>query len=640
MKMNLKFNKLKPDDPRGRNAVMDNFRDEKLHDTEIFIREFLQNVLDNRINGDSHARVKINFHKIDNDNNKKFIDDIFNPAIPYICASEGTNNIADDLSSEALVLEEYGTEGITGVTDNSDDDKKWATFWHFQAQSNKSGNLNGRAGQGKISYHMMSKFWTVFGLTNTIDEPEKLYLMGKCILPKTFMLEGDTYKSQAFISDSKEVKNGNQPIPFENSEIDDFCSAFSISRELGHSGTTWVIPYPKQKLDEERLITAVIKGYYYSILKKKLSVEIGQEIIDNESILALSKKYLTETETQFYAFIKQIADESAYLEKTRVRLVSKWFKSITTSLTEESFPDKDQAKQLKDNFNAGEIVAVKLPVTLYRNNSYKVDTFYTVYLKSDDSIEKTNEAFIRTDLVISGEEKLSGKPGNVLGLIVADDPEIASFLADSEIANHTKFSAKMEDVNNNYVRVEPTLKKIRYGEALIYEYLSQVKAEKSKDLLKKIFSIASEAKGKNKERNIEEKKKEEEEEKIIEEPEIDEDIPTNSKFFKIIDTTDGFEINPGSLQFPKEELPARLKIETGYESIELGSPFSNHHPFDYNFLDPDSSISKELDNMSIVKNTMTSNELQLDVEDVSFSAIFSGFNPDSRLRVRITSYQG
>ena len=215
--MKIEFNLNPPTGVRGENPVMSNFRAEGFTELEIFIRECLQNVLDNRINDNSEAIVKINIHQIHDESSKEFIDNIFKPALPYISASQN-NQLVEIDKYEALILEEFETRGITGTTNDSDGDGNWAKFWHAQAKSNKSGGLNGRAGQGKISYNMMSSVWTIFGLTNTNKNSSKKYLMGKCILPETFSLEGVPYQSQAFISEKEELEHGSQPIPFEDDE--------------------------------------------------------------------------------------------------------------------------------------------------------------------------------------------------------------------------------------------------------------------------------------------------------------------------------------------------------------------------------------------------------------------------------------
>ena len=75
--MKIEFNLNPPTGVRGENAVMSNFRAEGFTELEIFIRECLQNVLDNRIDDASEAIVKINIQQIHDESSKEFIDNIF-----------------------------------------------------------------------------------------------------------------------------------------------------------------------------------------------------------------------------------------------------------------------------------------------------------------------------------------------------------------------------------------------------------------------------------------------------------------------------------------------------------------------------------------------------------------------------------
>ena len=134
--MNLSFAPLPNDDPRGDNAVMANFRDENLSLTDIFIREFLQNVLDNRVELEDGkhqiANIVINICEIENSSNKQFINHIFDHStLSSINSLEDIN--FEPGSLRALIIEENNTKGITGRRDSSDDQGNWAKFWHAQS---------------------------------------------------------------------------------------------------------------------------------------------------------------------------------------------------------------------------------------------------------------------------------------------------------------------------------------------------------------------------------------------------------------------------------------------------------------------------------------------------------------------------
>ena len=81
--MKIQFRKLLREDKYGNNTVMANFQTEKAKNfPKIFIREFLQNVLDNRIKSDDGdyktAKVKINIKIIKEQSGRDFLDSVFN----------------------------------------------------------------------------------------------------------------------------------------------------------------------------------------------------------------------------------------------------------------------------------------------------------------------------------------------------------------------------------------------------------------------------------------------------------------------------------------------------------------------------------------------------------------------------------
>jgi len=636
--MKLSLRKMQPEDTRGGNSVVDNFRAETLSLLEIFIREFLQNSLDNRIElaaGELQAaNIKIKIVKIDDDLKQNFIDSIFDEdALGFIKSGSSSYPSMDGETYSALVIEENDTQGITGVKNKSGDYGKWAKFWHHQSSSNKTGNKNGRAGQGKISYHMISNVWSVFALSNTIEDPKKLFLMGKCILPSNPIINEIDYHANAFISHYEEISGvGRQPIPYEDiNPIDSFCDAFSIKRSQEQTGTTWVFPFPRNNPQEDQIRKAIIKGYFYSILKQKLTVEVGDITLNHNSILDLASNYVDESDKNFYSFIKNCFDE----EYDRVRLHSNWAGQI--QLSDEVFNDKSD--HIKTTFNSGKIVSFRLPIIINSKKEGRLTSHFDVYLQKHDNIVETREAFIRTDLIITDEKTLSYEPGSFYGLVVADDPAIANFLANTEIANHTKFNKAMAAAEENYTHIEETLRNIRMGAARIYRLLSKRQSQKIEDLLSELLSIkgSKEKRKKKKKKEPEIDQENDQQDKDTQEDDIDEDIESHSKRIDIRDNIGSIVIKPGVKKYSIDELPVTLRVQAGYESIDGGNPFKKHHHFDFDFTNSE-SISIETNHMTIINSQITPNEIYLTIDNVNFELNLTGFSEVERLRIRGTIY--
>lgn len=629
--MNLKFSKLPFEDPRGDNAVMANFRDESLSLLEIFIREFLQNALDNRVELDEGeyqaANIKISIHQIEEDSSKQFISNIFNSALPFINSLESESFEIE--STTALVLEENNTQGITGLISSSDDDGNWAKFWHSQSSSDKRGNKNGRAGQGKISYHMISSVYTVFALSSPATPPDRLYLMGKCILPSNPTVDTESYKSHAFISNFDEIEQGNlQPMPFEDSEtIKSFSDAFSITRNPGDYGTSWVIPFPKGRPKEKEIIKATIKGYFYSILMNKLSIQIGNELINSETILELSEKYISKSESEFYSFIQNTSDSDVIYRSEK--LSQRWLDK--TNLPEDIL-SPEKTDKLKSDYNSGEIVCIKLPIVIDSKKYGKLTSYFSVYLQSRPSLEESRAAFVRTDLIISKESDfLLRQHGNFFGLVVADHESIANFLAHCEEPNHTKFNYVMKAAEVNYNSIKKTLTNIRMGASRVYSFLEGVNSGMHVDALIDVLSVMGFKKPPTPTPDTDT-------DTDTADPDVIPEIYSDNKYFRIEDDGESVKIRPGVEKFNQNDLPVGLALEAGYESPNGDDPYKHHHHFDFDFTNP-KSIFINQNGMTNIESLAKPNQLKLHIDSVDFLLELSGFSLVERLRIRATPFE-
>jgi len=621
--MDINFRKLLREDKHGNNTVMANFLTERNDNfPQIFIREFLQNVLDNRIKSsdDVSAIVKIKLLNISKQSEKDYLDEIFNEkAMRYIKLADENNTRDQSSDYKALILEEHNTSGITGRKDMSHDQGNWAKFWHHQDDGNKQGSKNGRAGQGKITYNMMSDVWTVFGLTNETGNPGKNYLMGQCILPK-FISDGDkAFKYHAFISDYKDFDGDLQPTPFEDDKnVKDFCNTFSLSRKKDEFGTSWVIPFPKYEPSDKDLIIAIIKGYFYSIIKERLTVYVGDIKIDSTSISELAEKYTEELDSNYFNFVREALDASTEYERIRIYDTS-WTKN--TVLDKNFIENETKANKFKESFNSGEIASIRMPIKIHPKTGKKIDSYVDVYLQSTEDIDKSAQAFIRSDLVIASEQKKLTSFRKLYCLTIAEDEGIADFLACSEEPNHLEFNGSRELVNLRYKNIRGTLKPIRNAASRVYSYLTDRDEGRSEDLLLGLLSIKKKTGIKKK------KRKKTEKTKVV--------VPASQpKHFKISGGSNPL-ISKGEKPF--ESFPIRLTIEAGYEQIR-GNPFKDHHPFDFNFMDKN-SISFDLKNMVMIDDNTRPNKAEFEILEADFSAKLSGFDKKRRLRIKGKSYE-
>lgn len=156
---------------QGRSTVEDNFAPEKRTPLAIFVREATQNPLDAR-RDDHQDPVEVKFKVLRaGEFDEDVLHELIDPAFVSRLSSAGAQRHAFQTSSEpsVLVVEDFGTIGLEGVTNDPDKDgarQNWNAFWFREGEGAKAvAGSNGRAGQGKITYYRTSKVRAVFGYT-------------------------------------------------------------------------------------------------------------------------------------------------------------------------------------------------------------------------------------------------------------------------------------------------------------------------------------------------------------------------------------------------------------------------------------------------------------------------------------------
>lgn len=144
---------------------------------EAVVREFVQNALDARKN-QAPIKVKISLRNTERDSISSFLDDTLRKHL------EACGYLKDwdcDESIPCLILEDFGTTGLDGQIDPDASRGNFYNFWWREGISEKKGQRGGRWGLGKITFHLVSKIRTFWGLTARNNE-EKLLLMGKALI--------------------------------------------------------------------------------------------------------------------------------------------------------------------------------------------------------------------------------------------------------------------------------------------------------------------------------------------------------------------------------------------------------------------------------------------------------------------------
>jgi len=156
----------------------DQFNSDELDAAEAVSRESHQNTLD-ASDGSGPVRTRISVHDADVSDGDYF-DDLFSPLAAHLEASGSRFRPASFRRPRFLVVEDFGTTGLTGAWDKKDKGN-FSDFWRRFGGSHKSGSKGGSWGLGKLAYPATSIARTFFGVTIRKGDPQAL-LMGQTVL--------------------------------------------------------------------------------------------------------------------------------------------------------------------------------------------------------------------------------------------------------------------------------------------------------------------------------------------------------------------------------------------------------------------------------------------------------------------------
>lgn len=619
------FKRLEPDYPDDAALAMKNFRRESTELPELFVRELIQNVMDARIGVDGPAKVIIRIIEPANGLNTEAFIGILSPLEAHLDAA-GHKGLRDYTKPTALIVEEFGTKGLTGKVDNSraqGETERWANFWHGEGKRSKQGKSLGRAGQGKITYHMASAAQALLAYSVREGAPPSGVVFGKCIVQKSHLIGVDYYMRHGYWRREDPSKK-LQPLPADDGAfIANFRKHFNLERDNSDLGTSWVIPFPVTSFTKDALVVAILKGFHFSFLRGALEAEICGQKIDKSNVDALISQYIPASVLS-PAFVGFLQDVINIDENAIVAAKLDWKFSAGDVLDASAFAEDDLEK-LKTTFEAGKVVAVRFPLKLSRLDGNKVDTSFKVYVSRPEDLARTEEIYIRSDLVITDEKWLKDVPGRALGAVVADDDPISEFLGYAEEASHLKWTAAEDDLLARYERTsaKEALSRVRRALPRLCRLLAGHAGGVDEDALSHILSVPDPKNGTKKTLRAGSKHKGAKDggHGPKEKPK------PNPKPFSFSDVAGGMRIKSGDLELvPGQEATVRF----AYARVAgEGDPFANYHPFDFDLADTSQIHVSSSKGLTVIGRDQ--NRLSLKIDDPSFDLTIVGFSPNQRL---------
>lgn len=615
----------------GRSLSENNFAKERRDWLSILLREVFQNALDAKIDSANGVEVTLQ-HKHLSAQAAHFMSELipaqhierFNKSVPHL------KQTASAAVTSCLVVEDFGTSGLTGDLDNPERDgsgQNWNAFWFREGEGGKEhGSGNGGAGQGKITYFSTSGIRTIFGYTVRHGQMDEA-LFGASSFLRDYEYGVQKWKRDAYWG----VWDGSPPdelvMPVQTGDvISKVRQHLGLQRTSEHPGLSLIIPSPKA-IDTAQAIRITIAEFFVPIYRGDLVVTIDNIRIERASIVALADSHLTDAQARalhtcttkgYRDFLVQAIDKSTKGEVVVAKLVT-----AANQLTEANF-DVDALEKMREAYQGEGSVAVRFPVAVKPRSGPEIICHFDVHLFCPFNLDQPEQAVIRRDLLI-GEEPIGGGKLRLRarGLTLVNDRELSKLLLSAEEATHLRWNTKLPRLSEYYKAGDTVVAIVRNAMVKFLDVLTEGDQKRDFKLLAKYFSApgntpAVQTKG--------------EKAKGGKLPKVPGDIPPpKPKLLAVDPLADGCRIRPAKADaLYSAKLPLQVTAEFAYEGLDKDA-FSEYDPLDFDLKDKGFSVNGS--GFSIEEQAL--NELSFLVETPDFVLTVTGFDHNLRLRMRL-----
>lgn len=599
------FEPLTPNAEEHGISEWDQFDKEELGIDATLLREATQNSLDARDVSFGHTavRVKIQWLRQEDLAEPSWLDELLAPLQAHLKAA---GRASQQTRYAALVVEDFGTSGLTGRTDEPGDIDNFRSFFYRHSSSHKRGTAGGRWGLGKLVFARMSGWSCWFGLTTRTDG--RTLLMGK-VAVGPHQVQGTRYPAfarWAVVDDGLE-----RPVE-DPAVLAHFRRVFRLQRKDGEKGLSVVVPWPRNDPDVERIRRCVLTDWAVPILRGRLVFEVQGEVIDATMARELLPQIFGQGAARFIEAAAMAEEPSITLPELQAY--------PKEELIEERI-DPPMLEKMRASYSDGATVNVRVPIVLLPQDSQSLRGFVDVYLAKAEAGSSPVHLRLRDDLTVprGGPMPADG----VHSALVADPGPVARFLADAEPPAHDIWTTTSK-LKENWKYAQGTLTLLRTAPARLYRLLAAGTQQDLPDELLQFFSFedpdrtgGSRAGAKRRPRRTPKPP--------------DPPPPPRPRQLTIDQETGGFTVRAGP-GLTDDLLPCQIQIRVAYD-LEDANPFRAWSPYDFDLGDRGGDVEVEYSGVRWVERQ--ENQILVGVAERDFVVYAHGFDPNRDLEVRV-----
>jgi len=600
---------------------------------EAVVREAIQNSLDaaERHDGRRHVQVRMAFYEHGTGAMRDFLECHFRPAERHFGSGFDDLSAFDDLLSRAgaLVIEDFGTKGLTGDVGEYREQEivhnAFFSFFRAEGRSFKAGPSLGRWGIGKHVLLVASRLRAMFGLSVRADEPRKV-LMGSAVL-RNHTVDKKEYQPDAWFG----IRETDDALVLPVTEPDfirHFEQCFDLARG-DRTGLSVVVPCPDERLNHDDLLRAVLRNFFWPILRGELTVNLksakNEHTIDQSSILKHADDVFSK-DPDMHALMQLASWASSVPPSEWVELPKYAAPKPAWDELGDSLLPPDVLDRIRAELGNKGCVAIKVPVpvSLQKQPSPEQLSFFTVFLRSCSG-GSHQPLFLREGVLISDV-----RPGRIAGirsLVVVDDTPLATLLGDAEGVNHTQWQKDSPKFHRKYRYGPDTIKFVKLSAKELCKRLDDSDSDGDPNLLLDFFYLPADNQPQRRTLQLREGPPE----RSVPPGELGPDHKPSK--FDVQKAPSGFRIVPAGIASPFQ--PFKIRVKVAY-AVRRGDPLKSWSPYDFKLIERPLTV-QEKSGVAILR--AQENLLEIEVRSPDFRFAITGFDPRRNLHVWATELE-
>jgi hypothetical protein len=545
---------------------------------QALVRESVQNSLDAAI-GNEPVRVHLTLVAGAAALAPELVAEVFDGAWPHYAAPRNGLHAAPGPAATCpyLLIEDYGTRGLTGDPSQSDPDpdpaRKNAFFMFFRAEglSAKSGTELGRWGVGKFVFPRSSLASTHFGVTVRHDDRRRL-LLGAATL-KAHRVRGD---DAMYTPDGLYGVRGNDDFvhPIEDpATIDRFCALFGVTRTT-EPGLSVVVPYiDESDITFDALLSAAARDYFLPVLGGNLEIMVtaGQQTATlTATTLTSAIDAIPELSGDLLPLVALADFANTVPDEDRV-VLAMHAPTLSAKWADELIPP-DALKRLREKLAAREAIAIRVPVMVRpKSPPASIESYFDVYIHPDKSSDG-RPVFVREGIIIS--DVRGRRATEIRSLVVIEHRALGGMLGDSENPAHTQWQRDSSNFKGKYTYGKAIIDFVTDSVASLLAIVNRSASEIDTSLTVDFFSIEPPDDSEDAEDGTSRQRRPQQGGDAGKEKIAVEQKPTR---IRISRNEHGFTVLPGSAPPPP---PFAVEVRCAYET-RIGNPLKKWNAADF-----------------------------------------------------------